>query len=214
MKFQTILLNQGILVILLSLMFLAPIQTSSAITEPMWIDGTITGPVTEDIFDTNQFWVFNFTVSNTNRTDLVAINSVVKVLCWKALGGGFEEDGFYSFNGRIVDVQVGDKPLGSFVVASVNSQNGGSTIWDQLLEIFGFIMQIIPGIVKGIVQLVEMLTGIVIPELLITILLIVLPLWFVLKNLKTLSILLVIVFGFLVFGSGINLIQLLWLAIV
>lgn len=194
----------------LAVSFALCLEPALSLTEPLWVDGSVTSSVSEDIFDTEQYWVFNFSVTNTNRTDLVELNQNIQVLCPKNLSSNLVQGGFYNFSGVIVDVQTTEKPQGSFVVSQINVK--GYSDWVQvLIDIITVFSGLVSGIAYGLGEVIFIVFGVVVPELVITAVIIAALAWLIISHLKTLSLLLVIVIFFLLVSGGFNVIRLLFL---
>lgn len=207
---KRILVLLGI-VLVFAFMQVSPVQ---ALTEPLWIDGQITSStiLVDQMYDGNHFSEFNLTIADTNNTALVAIGQEITVVCWTAISTDFVVGGFYNLTGAVVDVQVGEVPQGYFVVSVVNV---GELDW--LDAIFAILEQVggwVSGIAYWAAGMVFEWTGIVIPEIAITALLVGLCFFFIIKNAKTLGITLVLVLVFLLVSGSANLLRLVWLGLI
>jgi hypothetical protein len=111
---------------------------------------------------------------------------------------------FYNFTGTVVDVQTSEIPLGTFVVDKVNTLT--SMDWlDTLWAVINAFSSIVSGIASVIVQVVFLASGITLPEWLITVVVVVLAFYFIVKHWKGIGLIITIILGFLMLSSGLNL---------
>ena len=201
------------LVALVAFLFLLScVSLSWGLTEQFWIEGEITTPVSEAIYDSDHFWTFNLTVANTNGSLYVSVSSEIPVVCWKALADVLEQGKFYNFSGAVNDVQVGEKPIGAFLVSNVNVQEDGFNSWSEAFwAVVETLSSVFKGLVITIVALLAFFLDVHVPELGVTLLLVGFLSFFIIKNIKALSLVFLIVLAFLIFSGSANIVRLIFL---
>jgi len=204
-------MNKRILLLLVLLVPMLLIPTS-ALSDSLWVVGQVSTTPTEEIYGSEHYWQFNFTVGDTNRTDLVAVGTNITVLCWTEIGT-IQDQAYYNFSGAINDVQVDEIPQGVFIVLEIigtTTPTDWAAIFKLVVEIFSSVMR---GIASTIVLLVALATGIMIPAWLVTLVLVVILFGSLLKYAKTIGFLMIIILGFLVVSGGADLLRtLVWAA--
>jgi len=177
--------------------------------EVCWVEGTINTPVSQANYDMINYYVFNLSVANTNGS--VVAGSDIPVACALSLvpvGMTLQQGGFYNFTGAINTVQTGEFPVGTFNVTKVNVA-AGRTWWDIIVEVIKMLSSVMSGIASTICALIQLGTGWLVPEIAVTIALVALLTYVIIKNIKTLSIVFIVVIVFLIVSGGANFIRLL-----
>jgi hypothetical protein len=194
--------------ILLLLILILPLPVAFAVSSPIWVTGRISSVVSENRYDLDPYYVFNFTMMDSNGTvgmgqDKLTIMPTNLSLMVPT------QNSFYNFTGHIVEVQTGEVPLGTFVVETINV----NAETDYFLFV-RYLVEAISGVMKGIVyaiaQVIFIGTGYMVPEAVITIILAVSFLYCIFKYRKFLGLMFILILVFLVVSGLANLIRLAW----
>jgi hypothetical protein len=198
--------NIWVLLLLLILMLRLPMAFS--VSQPIWVTGRISSVVNENRYDLDPYYVFNFTMMDSNGTVGMGEDRLT-IMPTNLTVTAPTENSFYNFTGYVVEVQTGEVPLGTFVVTAINMR----AETDYLLVVqylVGAISGVMRGIVYAIAQVIFIGTGYAIPETLITLILAVSLLYCIFKYRKFLGLMFILILGFLVVSGLANLIRLAW----
>ena len=202
-------LKSAALIVILMVM-LCFVKTSSALTEPMWIVGRVSTPVTEQRYNMVLYYEFNFTLMDSN-VSMPFGSSVVAIMPTTMMQTPMQ-NAIYNFTGRIVDVQTNDIPAGFFIVDQVNTQT--QVDWgDAVFQFISIVSGVVRLITDEISQLLYTYLGIQVPSFVWTIIIIGLALYFVIKHWKAIGLILILVLVFLAVSGVANILRLVWMAV-
>lgn len=201
-------MKRAILLSLLPILFLlVSTLPTQGLTQEFWVKGTVVTAPMEEIYSETRYWQFNFTIAETDNETLAPAGSVFLVLCPKTLNTtAILKDDVWNFTGALIDVKVDERPLNAFVVSQINIKQPPGTS-----DIIHLIIQALSGVVGGIATtiatLVTITTGYVIPEWIISLVIVFCAFFWVVKNAKTIGIVLVLILVFLVISGGANVLR-------
>ena len=200
--------------VVLALALIVP-HGQASYTEPFWIKGRISSAVVEQRFSDLNFtvcYVFNMTVAESNASWIASYPveaSVVAPSPLFILKGKPVEGGIYNFSGFAVNLREAEVPSGWFIVTGVEGTSFGESDLVAMFRIVIGIMGSVMGyIVKTVVQLIYVGVGYEVPELAITLVMVGLMMFFLFKYYKVISVLILLVLGFLVVSGVASLIHL------
>jgi len=183
-----------------------PIAFSAS--SPIWVTGRISSVVSENRYDLDPYYVFNFTMMDSNGTVGMGQDKLT-IMPTNLTVTAPTQNSFYNFTGHIVEVQTGEVPLGTFVVETINT-NAQTNYLLVVQYLVGAISGVMRGIVYAIVQVIFISTGYMVPEAAITIILAFSFLYCIVKYRKFLGLMFILILGFLVVSGFANLIRLAW----
>lgn len=181
-----------LLLSMLTLMSRLPISYSAG--SQVWVTGRVSTFVVDNIFDTTHYQQFNITVWDSNGT--VTTGQDVLTLIPSELNITIAYGGVYNFSGTVVAVQTGEILVGTFIVDSINLQTPSLDVASVLALIrYGItIFSSITGtIVTVIAKLIFIPTGYMVPDWILTLVLVATFIYFLMKYATKLGLILIIV---------------------
>jgi hypothetical protein len=172
------------------------------------VTGRISSVVSENRYDLDPYYVFNFTMMDSNGTVEMGEDKLA-IMPTNLTVTAPTQNSFYNFTGHIVEVQTGEIPLGTFVVEAINT-NAETDYLLFVQYLVGAISGVMKGIVYAIAQVIFIGTGYMVPEAIITIILAVAFLYCILKYRKVLGLIFILILAFLVVSGLANLVRLAW----
>lgn len=174
------------------------ISTVHALSEPVWIVGRVSSVPTEQRYNTIMYYEFNFTLADSNGTLTMgeAIPVIIETVMMQPSQGAF-----YNFTGRLVDLQVDDVPRGYFIVEEVNTQ-ASIDIWSIIMLVVSLLSYITKSIAETLAAILFVAVGWQIPSWIISLVMVIISFYVLLKHWKAIGLLLIIVVAF-VGASGI-----------
>lgn len=188
-------------------LLLISIVTVSALSEPMWVVGRVSTPLTDEMYDGIHYYRFNLTVSDSNGS--LTMGDEIVVVGETTIVFGLEEDSYYNFTGWINDVQTGEVPEGYFIVSSLEETTTHADWLELFWEVIGMLSGVVAGIADAIVTFIYIGVGYEVPTVAVTAALFGLFVWLLLKHYKTFGLLFALIVGYLVLSGGANLLRLL-----
>jgi membrane-bound ClpP family serine protease len=156
------------------------------------------------------YYQFNFTLMDANTT--LIFGSDVIAIVPESLSVAPQRDAIYNFSGHIVETQVDDIPEGYFVVEQINTEVQVDWV-DAIFQFISICASIVGLIANAISVFFFTYTGFQIPPLLVTIIIILLALYSVIKHWKAIGIILGIICIVLVVSGVFNILRLAWLSV-
>jgi hypothetical protein len=197
----------AILLPLIIIMFYVPM--AFAISGRIWVTGRVSSVVSENRYDLDAYYVFNFTMMDSNGTVGMGQDKLT-VMPTNLTVTAPTENSFYNFTGHVVEVQTGEVPLGTFVVTAINTAKAGTDYLVLFRYLVGVISSVMAGIVYAITQIIFIGTGYMVPEAIVTMILAASFLYTIFKYRKFLGLMFILILGFLVVSGLANLIRLAW----
>lgn len=192
--------------ILLTFLIFAMANVALALNEPTWIVGRVSSSVTEERYNMILYYKFNFSIADSNNS--LTIGDEVTVILATTLMQKPVENLFYNFSGYINELQTDDIPEGVFIVEAVNSQ----TFENDWIFYFTQIVNIISGVTRQIVdticELIYVGIGYQVPAMIVTLIIVGLCFYFLVKHYKSIGLLLAIAVIFLVVSGVFNMLRL------